>query len=134
MRMVNGKKIYGPLVTLNSTVWLQKSSRKSKGKKLKKTKRHQQQHLLENEFLALRISLSQTKHKMRIIKIQPAVKVSMHIRQNLLLLLLFYLHAQFNHLLIFFFFIEKCRIRNKKRKRTQSIGIDKETRDLGFAF
>ncbi|KAK6631430.1 hypothetical protein RUM44_005957 [Polyplax serrata] len=72
VKVVNGKKIFGPLVTLNSTAWHQKPYKKMKNRKLKKIKRH---YNLTNEYLILRVSLSQTKHKMRIIKIQPAVKV-----------------------------------------------------------
>lgn len=70
MRVINGKKIYGPPVSLNDTVWLHKLGKKAYLKKLRKMKRHH-----GGEQLTLKVTLPQTKHRMRIIKLQPAVKV-----------------------------------------------------------
>lgn len=103
LRVVNGKKLYGPPVklknydslnntdwsSLESTLppkWLARFEEKNltknvppgwyaraikKGHKLRKMKRHYH----NGELLNLRVTLPQTKHRMRIIKLQPAVKV-----------------------------------------------------------
>lgn len=59
-------------MSLNQTMWLQRAAKKLQAKKFKKMKRHHH----GDEQLSLGVSLSQTKHRMRIIKLQPAVKVS----------------------------------------------------------